>query len=34
MTESGGDFAGVSQRSTKHSARVDEELEHDIQGML
>ncbi len=34
MTESGGDFAGVSQRSTKHSARVDEELEHEIQGML
>jgi hypothetical protein len=34
VTESGGDFAGVSQRSTKHSARVDEELEHEIQGML
>lgn len=34
MTESGGQFAGVSQRSTKHNARVDEELEHDIQGML
>jgi hypothetical protein len=34
VTESGGDFAGVSQRSTKHSPRVDEELEHDIQGML
>ena len=34
MTESGGDFAGVSQRSTKHNPRVDEELEHDIQGML
>ncbi|WP_040338651.1 DUF2795 domain-containing protein [Candidatus Blastococcus massiliensis] len=34
MTESGGQFAGVSQRSTKHNSRVDEELEHDIQGML
>ena len=32
MTESGGDFA--SQRSTKHSPRVDEEMEHEIQGML
>ncbi|MDT0274775.1 DUF2795 domain-containing protein [Blastococcus goldschmidtiae] len=34
MTESGDDFAGASQRSTKHSPRVDEELEHEIQGML
>ncbi|MBN1094132.1 DUF2795 domain-containing protein [Blastococcus sp. TML/M2B] len=34
MTETGGDFAGVSARSTKHSPRVDEELEHEIQGML
>lgn len=34
MTESEGQFAGVSQRSTKHNPRVDEELEHDIQGML
>jgi hypothetical protein len=32
VTESGGDFA--SQRSTKHSPRVDEEMEHEIQGML
>lgn len=32
MTEFGGDFA--SQRSTKHSPRVDEEMEHEIQGML
>ena len=31
MTES-GEFA--SQRSTKHSPRVDEELEHEIQGMV
>ena len=34
MTESGDQFTGVSARSTKHSARVDEELEHEIQGML
>jgi hypothetical protein len=34
VTESEGQFAGVSQRSTKHSPRVDEELERDIQGML
>ncbi|HLM07045.1 MAG TPA: DUF2795 domain-containing protein [Blastococcus sp.] len=30
MTE----FSGASERSTKHSPRVDEELEHEIQGML
>ena len=34
MTESPGQFAGTSARSTKHNARVDEELEHEIQGML
>ena len=34
MSETGDEFAGTSQRSTKHSARVDEELEHEIQGML
>ena len=34
MTEAGGDFAGVSERSTKHSPRVDDELEHEMQGML
>ena len=34
MTETGDEFVGTSQRSTKHSPRVDEELEHDIQGML
>jgi len=34
MSETGGDFAGTSQRSTKHSPRVDEELEHEIQGMM
>ncbi len=34
MSETGGQFAGASERSTKHSPRVDEELEHEIQGML
>ncbi len=34
MTEAGGQFAGTSQRSTKHSPRVDEELEHEVQGLL
>ncbi|WP_104526394.1 DUF2795 domain-containing protein [Blastococcus atacamensis] len=34
MTESAGQFAGASERSTKHNPRLDEELEHEIQGML
>ena len=34
MTESGGQFAGTSARSTKHSPRVDEQLEHEVQGMM
>ena len=34
MTETGDEFAGTSARSTKHSPRVDDELEHDIQGMM
>jgi len=34
VTESGDQFAGTSQRSTKHSARVDDELEHETQGMV
>ncbi|MGY1806680.1 DUF2795 domain-containing protein [Blastococcus sp. SYSU D00669] len=34
MTESADQFAGTSARSTKHSPRVDEELEHELQGML
>jgi hypothetical protein len=34
VSESGGQFAGASDRSTKHSPRVDEELEHELQGML
>jgi hypothetical protein len=34
VTESGAEFAGVSDRSTKHNPRLDEELEHEMQGML
>jgi hypothetical protein len=34
VTETGDEFAGTSQRSTKHSPRVDDELEHEIQGMV
>lgn len=34
MTESGGQFAGTSQRSTKHNPRLDDELQHEMQGML
>jgi hypothetical protein len=34
VTETGDQFAGTAQRSTKHSARVDDELEHEIQGMV
>jgi hypothetical protein len=34
VTETGDEFAGTSQRSTKHSPRVDDELEHETQGMV
>ena len=34
MTESGDEFAGTSERSTKHSPRVDDQLEHEIEGMV
>jgi hypothetical protein len=34
VTEAGDQFAGTSQRSTKHSPRVDDELEHETQGMV
>jgi hypothetical protein len=34
VSETGGDFAGTSERSTKHSPRVDDELEHEVQGMM
>jgi hypothetical protein len=28
------DFAGTSARSTKHSARLDDELQHEVEGMV
>ena len=34
MTEGEGQFAGASQKSTKHNPRLDDELEHEMQGML
>jgi hypothetical protein len=34
VSETDDQFAGVSSRSTKHNPRLDEELEHEIQGML
>jgi hypothetical protein len=34
VSETGDEFAGTAQRSTKHNPRVDEELEHEIQGMV
>jgi hypothetical protein len=34
VSETGDQFAGTSQRSTKHSARLDEELQHEVEGMV
>ena len=34
MSETGDQFAGTSARSTKHSPRVDDDLEHEMQGMI
>jgi hypothetical protein len=34
VTETGDEFAGTAERSTKHSPRVDQELAHEIQGMV
>jgi len=34
VSESGDQFAGASERSTKHNPRLDEELEHELQGMM
>jgi hypothetical protein len=34
VTESADQFAGVSSRSNKHNPRLDEELEHEVQGMM
>jgi hypothetical protein len=34
VSETPGDFAGTSERSTKHSARLDDELQHEVEGMV
>ena len=34
MSETPGDFVGTSQRSTKHGARLDDELQHEVEGMV
>jgi hypothetical protein len=34
VSETDDQFAGASSRSNKHNPRLDEELEHEIQGML
>ena len=34
MTETGDQFAGTSARSTKHSARLDDEMQHEVEGMI
>lgn len=34
MSETGGEFAGTSERSTKHNPRLDDELQHEIEGMV
>jgi Protein of unknown function (DUF2795) len=34
VSETPCDFAGTSERSTKHSARLDDELQHEVEGMV
>ena len=34
MSEPADQFVGTSERSTKHSPRVDDDLEHESQGMI
>jgi len=34
VSESSDQFAGTSQRSTKHSPRLDDELQHEVEGMV
>jgi hypothetical protein len=34
VSETGGQFTGTSERSTKHSPRLDEEMQHEVEGML
>jgi hypothetical protein len=34
VSENPGQFAGTADRSTKHSARLDDELQHEVEGMV
>lgn len=34
MSETGDQFVGTSERSTKHGARLDDELQHEVEGMV
>ena len=34
MSETSSDFAGAAQRSTKHGPRLDDELQHEVEGMV
>jgi hypothetical protein len=34
MTESEGQFTGEAARSTKHGPRLDEQLEHEVEGLV
>jgi len=34
VSEPADQFVGTSERSTKHSPRVDDDLEHEMQGMI
>ena len=34
MSQTGDQFAGASERSTKHGARLDDELQHEVEGMV
>jgi hypothetical protein len=34
VSETGGEFAGASERGTTHSARVDDELSHETEGLV
>jgi hypothetical protein len=34
VSETSSDFAGAAQRSTKHGPRLDDELQHEVEGMV
>ncbi|MET0765764.1 MAG: DUF2795 domain-containing protein [Blastococcus sp.] len=34
MTETGGQFTGASQRSAKHGGRLDDEMKHEVEGLV